>query len=54
MIFFIQKKYLMFIKRIKDNKWMPDSAKERILKSLSKEKVPKKLVDRLEERMKGN
>ena len=44
----------MFIKRIKDNKWMPDSAKERILKSLSKEKVPKKLVDRLEERMKGN
>ena len=44
----------MFIKRIKDNKWMPDSAKERILKSLSKEKVPKKQVDRLEERMKGN
>ena len=44
----------IFIQRIKDNKWMPDSAKERILKSLSKEKVPKKLVDRLEERMKGN
>ncbi len=33
---------------------MPDTAKDRILKTLEKEKVPKKLIDRLEQRMKGS
>ncbi len=39
---------------IKGNKWMPESAKDRILKELEKEKVSKKLLDRLEKRMKGS
>ena len=43
-----------YIDRIKGNKWMPESAKDRILKELEKEKVSKKLLDRLEKRMKGS
>ena len=43
-----------YIERIKENKWMPDSAKERMLSALSEQKIPKKLVDRLEQRMNRN
>ena len=43
-----------YIQKIKENKWMPDSAKERMLSALSQEKVPKKLIDRLEQRMNRN
>ena len=49
-----EEKRQFYIERIKENKWMPDSAKDRILKTLEKEKVPKKLIDRLEQRMKGS
>ena len=49
-----EEKRQFYIERIKKNKWMPDTAKDRILKTLEKEKVPKKLIDRLEQRMKGS
>ncbi len=43
-----------YIQKIKENKWMPDSAKERLLGALSQDKVPKKLIERLDNRMNRN
>ena len=43
-----------YIQKIKENKWMPDTAKARMLGALSEEKVSKKLIDRLEQRIGRN
>ena len=41
------------ISAIENNKWIPIDVKERIVKQLSQELVPKKVVDRLRKRMGG-
>ena len=39
------------ISAVENNKWIPKDVKERIVKQLSQELVPKKVVDRLRKRM---
>jgi len=41
------------ISAVENNKWIPKDVKERIVKQLSQELVPKKVVDRLRKRMGG-
>ena len=41
------------ISAVENNKWIPKDVKKRIVKQLSQELVPKKVVDRLRKRMGG-
>ena len=41
------------IKAVENNKWIPKDVKNRLVKQLSQELVPKKVVDRLRKRMGG-
>ena len=43
----------MLISAVEKNKWIPKDVKKRIVKQLSQELVPKKVVDRLRKRMGG-
>ena len=43
----------MLISAVENNKWIPKDVKKRIVKQLSQELVPKKVVDRLRKRMGG-
>ena len=41
------------INAVENNKWIPKDVKKRLVKQLSQELVPKKVVDRLRKRMGG-
>ena len=41
------------INAVENNKWIPKDVKNRLVKQLSQELVPKKVVDRLRKRMGG-
>ena len=43
----------MLISAVENNKWIPKDVKNRLVKQLSQELVPKKVVDRLRKRMGG-
>ncbi len=43
----------MLISAVENNKWIPKDVKKRIVKQLSQELVPKKVVDRLRKRLGG-
>ena len=47
------KNFFERIDAIENNKWIPKDVKNRLVKQLSQELVPKKVVDRLRKRMGG-